>query len=108
MKRRIHINHAVLVLGFIAISTLGCGNDPTVENDDTLSPEEEYLSEYDGPSEKWGFLDTKGLLAIDPRYDQVSSFTEGLAIDFGASSAACPPTVAYYFSTRFKYAKFRS
>jgi WG repeat protein len=41
--------------------------------------EEIYLADYEPPLEKWGYMDTLGQLRIDPLFDDVGFFSEGLA-----------------------------
>ena len=78
MKRRSQSIHALCVLFFSLTLLASCSDegstDSLVEN-----RESEYLSEYEGPEAKWGFIDKRGQVAIRPRYDQVSAFSEGLA-----------------------------
>ena len=54
----------------------GCKPD---SNADQAGEEEAYLADYEAPSDKWGFIDTLGNIVIDARFDDVASFSEGLA-----------------------------
>ncbi len=46
----------------------------------TITTEEDiYLADYEAPQDKWGFMDATGAISIDPVYDDVGPFREGLA-----------------------------
>lgn len=83
MKRTFASHHmaprTILIGILLILIAAACGMDGSSDSQSRDLAEEAYLSEYEGPREKWGFLDTRGQVAIEPRYDQVSAFTEGLA-----------------------------
>ena len=54
----------------------GCKRDVVEQHAEV---EEIYLADYETPSDKWGYMDTLGQLRIDPMFDDVGFFSEGLA-----------------------------
>ena len=67
----------VLTVVFFAM-VISCARDKAQE-EEVADPEAEYFQDYEGPANKWGFMDTRGRVVIPPKYDQVSAFTEGVA-----------------------------
>lgn len=79
MKRKAIANHIRLVYTLTVIALCAaCGNsDETVSEDQDA--EEIYFEDYRSPERKWGFIDREGNTIVEPKYDQVSAFSEGLA-----------------------------
>lgn len=54
----------------------GCKPDSITQSAETQA----YLADYESPGDgRWGFLNTAGILVIDPVFDDVTPFSEGLA-----------------------------
>ena len=51
------------------------------KQDHSSKSEEEsaYLADYESPSEHWGFINQRGELVIEARYDDAGPFSQGLA-----------------------------
>jgi hypothetical protein len=64
--------HLLLLLAFFS-----CGDD---KKDAQVSNEEAYFEDYDSPRDKWGYIDTTGVLVIDKKYDDLRPFKNGLAM----------------------------
>lgn len=62
-------------LFYLILASIGCKQDQT----DTSTEEEAYLSDYEAPEHKWGFIDDRGELVIEASFDDVGPFSEGLA-----------------------------
>lgn len=50
-----------------------------IEGEEESEDEISYMADYETPTEKWGFVDTTGQLAIPAIYDHVGFFSEGMA-----------------------------
>ncbi|MEP6646169.1 MAG: WG repeat-containing protein [Saprospiraceae bacterium] len=59
----------------LTIVVAGCKSDASTKNGDYSA----YMADYEPPSGKWGFVNAKGKICIDPKYDDVGPFSEGLA-----------------------------
>lgn len=68
--------HFILFLA--ALFFLSCKRDATTTSD-TTSEEAAYMADYESPNDKWGFMDTTGVLVIRATYDDAGPFSEGLA-----------------------------
>lgn len=65
-----------LVLGLLSWAIcIGCRSDTSTNSAD----ESAYMADYESPANKWGFMDTTGLILIKPVFDNVSAFSEGYA-----------------------------
>ena len=71
----------LVVVGFASL--LGsCGADATSEQtaDTEVAPLPDPAADYETNPYQWGFIDTKGKIAIASRYDEVRPFSAGLAL----------------------------
>ena len=76
------MNNLNLVLSIIIfISIQSCKDDQPDRDpmDVTLSEEAAYFNDYESPEMKFGYINTRGELAIEDKYDGVREFSEGLA-----------------------------
>ena len=64
-----------MLLLTIAVLLGSCKRDTSTNT----TEEDIYLSDYEAPQDKWGFMDTTGAIAIEAVYDDVGPFSEGLA-----------------------------
>jgi len=67
----------MVLLGFAVILLgSGCKPDTTTQSAETQA----YLADYESPEDgRWGFLNTAGILAVAPVFDDVNPFSEGLS-----------------------------
>jgi hypothetical protein len=64
----------LLLMGLLMAS--GCKSNTSSQSAET----DAYLADYESPENgKWGFIDSSGTLVIEPVFDDVTSFSEGLA-----------------------------
>ncbi len=72
---------------FISLSLYSCRDDHQPAHDpmdETLSEEASYFNDYEAPEMKFGYINTRGELAIMDKYDGVREFSEGLAaVNYG-------------------------
>lgn len=63
------------------ISSLSsCLNDPHNQKFDAKTPAEKaFVNDYNPPQYKWGWIDSKGQLVIENKYDDIRDFSENLA-----------------------------
>ena len=66
-----------VLLGLLALPLcFGCKQETSSQSSETAA----YLADYESPEDKsWGFLNKSGTIVIDPIFDDVNSFSEGLA-----------------------------
>ena len=57
------------------ILLFACKDDAT----EPQSEEDAYFEDYEVPLNKWGYIDTTGVLVIDKKYDDLRPFKNGLA-----------------------------
>lgn len=65
----------IWILYLLLLGSIACKQEPSYANED----EKMYFRDYESPADKWGFMDTLGRLVIPPLFDDVTSFSEGLA-----------------------------
>ncbi len=67
----------LVILGLTLIMVgSGCKQDTSSQSSETAA----YLADYESPIDRnWGFLNEAGAIVIDPVFDDVNSFSEGLA-----------------------------
>ena len=66
----------LIIITSILFAFLSCKED---KNSVSIQ-EDKYFEDYEAPANKWGFIDTTGQWAIDPIYDKLRSFDNGVAI----------------------------
>ncbi len=65
-----------MVLSVLFLCLLpACKNEPSTQTEEEAA----YLADYEAPVHKWGFMAPTGDLVIKPMYDDVGTFSEGLA-----------------------------
>ena len=66
-----------ITLSFLCIILLciACRHDNSGQSEE----ESAYLADYESPSDHWGFINEKGELVIEARYDDAGPFSQGLA-----------------------------
>lgn len=67
----------MVLLGFtVMVVGSGCKPDSITQSAETQA----YLADYESPEDgRWGFLNTVGILVVAPVFDDVTTFSEGLA-----------------------------
>lgn len=62
----------MVVLSFIMVACMGCAEDKKVGlSSDANQIEKDYFEDYESPKHKWGFIDERGMVTIEPSYDDV-------------------------------------
>lgn len=64
----------MFVMGILCLLP-GCVDGPSTHSEE----ESAYIADYESSVNKWGFIDTTGNLVIEAIYDDVGTFSEGLA-----------------------------
>lgn len=72
--QKVKIDFLVVYL-LLWVMGIGCGSDTSTKSED----ESAYMTDYEATTNKWGFMDTAGLIIIKPVFDAVSAFSEGYA-----------------------------
>ena len=75
MKKLIFLISIVLIL----LISFACKDDPKRVDTSDMSEEDIYFADYKVPQYKWGYINERGSLAIEAKFDNTRDFSEGLA-----------------------------
>jgi len=70
-----HCGYSFLIFWATYLCLAACKPDTAALSDE----ESAYMTDYESPTNLWGFIDTTGRMAIDPVYDDVGLFSEFIA-----------------------------
>lgn len=61
------------------ILLIGCKNDKVLPLENAGPIEQDYFEDYESPKHKWGCIDKKGRVVIEPIYDDLKDMQNGIA-----------------------------